>query len=115
MKILLFIMLIIPSEFLLRWFFWWITPKSIKGKFLDIRTLFKGIVERAFLVIALLNDYPHALTVFSALKLGTRLKRDDSGEKSRPDEMNFNDFYLIGNFISVIVAIGYVSLYKSIV
>jgi hypothetical protein len=72
------------------------------------------VVERAFLFIALINDYPHALAVFSALKLGTRLKRDDGHEKVRPDEMNFNDFYLIGNFISVMVAIGYVLLYKQL-
>lgn len=114
MNILIFTIVIIVFELALRWLFWWITPKSIKSNFLDLRTISKGIVERAFLVMALLNDYPHALTVFSALKLGTRLKRDDSTEKSKPDEMNFNDFYLIGNFISVMVAIGYVSFYKQL-
>jgi hypothetical protein len=73
---------------------------------INLRSFFKGIVERFFLAFALINDYPHALTLFSALKLGTRLKhKDDSSE-------GYNDFYLVGNLLSVSTAIGYVLLFK---
>jgi hypothetical protein len=73
---------------------------------LDVKSIVKGIIERVFLLIALLNNYPHALTLFSALKLGTRLKH-----KEPPDEENrYNDYYLIGNLVSVAVAIWYVYL-----
>ena len=61
-----------------------------------------------FLMFCLINDYPHALTFFSALKLGTRLKHEEKPEV----ENKYNDFYLIGNLISVMVAIGYVLLLK---
>jgi hypothetical protein len=73
---------------------------------LDFRSIFKGSLERPFLVVALFNDYPHALTFFSALKLATRLKRTDV------DENHFNDYYLIGNLVSVAVGIFYVYLLR---
>ncbi|MEM0967283.1 MAG: hypothetical protein AAGJ81_14145 [Verrucomicrobiota bacterium] len=72
----------------------------------DLRSIIKGVIERGFLVICLLNGYPHALTLFGALKLGTRLKRDDADN----DEKTFNDYYLLGNLISVSIAIGYVKI-----
>lgn len=43
------------------------------------------------------------LTLFSALKLATRLKQ----EQVRSDNNNFNDYYLMGNLTSVMVAILY--------
>jgi hypothetical protein len=73
---------------------------------INLRSFFKGIVERFFLAFALINDYPHALTLFSALKLGTRLKHQDDSS------VGYNDFYLVGNLISVSTAIGYVLLFK---
>ena len=75
---------------------------------LDFRSIAKGILERGFLVMALLLGYPHALTFFSALKLATRLKRED-----KPDE-NFNDYYLVGNLISVAAAMGYTELFRTV-
>lgn len=74
----------------------------------DFRSIFKGIIERLFLMFCLFNDYPHALTFFSALKLGTRLKHEENQES----ENKYNDFYLIGNLISAMVAVGYVLLLK---
>jgi hypothetical protein len=78
-------------------------------KKMGFHPVIKGIVERSFLLIALVNDYPHALTLFSALKLGTRLKHKDSSGAAEDD---FNDFYLVGNLISVSVAIGYTTFFK---
>jgi hypothetical protein len=45
-----------------------------------------------------------ALTFFSALKLATRLKHDES---SGSDSNKFNDYYLVGNLLSVSVALFY--------
>jgi hypothetical protein len=56
-------------------------------------------------------SFPYALTFFSALKLGTRLKHKDEDDKS---ENAFNDFYLVGNLISVAVAIYYFVAYQKI-
>jgi hypothetical protein len=74
----------------------------------NFKAIFKGLIERLFLFIALVNGYSQALTLFSALKLATRLKHHDD-----PNEMDsFNDYYLLGNLISVAVAIGYVYIYQ---
>ena len=92
-------------------FFFAVTAQLFYKKIgFDFRSILKGIVERVFLMIALLNNYPHALTFFSAIKLATRLKH-----KELPEEENkFNDYYLIGNFVSVAAAMGYVYLYQKI-
>lgn len=73
----------------------------------DFKSIFKGIVERIFLSVSLINDLPHALTFFSALKLATRLKHTEAKEEHN----SFNDYYLLGNLASVLVAIGYAHLY----
>ena len=109
-----FIGLVIFTELLLGIFYYFITPKSIrKAELIDYKSLLKGFVERVFLVVSLINGYPHSLTLFGALKLATRLKREDSEDKEK--ESVYNDFYLIGNFISVMMAIWYVFLYNEFV
>ena len=65
------------------------------------RGLMKGWIERGFLVYALISGYPHALTLFAALKIATRI---------RDDQRISNDFYLIGNLVSVSLAIVYSQL-----
>jgi hypothetical protein len=74
----------------------------------DWKTITKGVVERLFIAFALIHDYPTALTFFGALKLATRLKRSDN-EDSQP----FNDYYLVGNLVSVALAIAYVVVWKN--
>jgi hypothetical protein len=66
-------------------------------------------MERLFLFIALSNGYSQALTFFSALKLATRLKHND---QTTQDMEGFNDYYLLGNLLSVAVAIAYVYIYQ---
>jgi hypothetical protein len=73
-------------------------PEVRRSSRLTWRGLFKGWVERAFLVYALISGYPQALTFFAALKIATRIKDDDRIT---------NDFYLIGNILSVCLAILY--------
>lgn len=104
-----FVILFISLELILAVVYFYITPKSIRSSELDHKSVVKGIVERFFLMVSLINGFPHSLTLFGALKLATRLKRDN-GDKT--DESTFNDFYLIGNFISVIMAIFYTFLYS---
>lgn len=64
----------------------------------DIQT-FKGILERLVLFIGLINGFATVLVVFGALKLGTRL-HDEKG----PDHVPTNDYFLVGNFLSLLVA-----------
>ncbi|MEJ2004998.1 MAG: hypothetical protein P8X57_08570 [Cyclobacteriaceae bacterium] len=71
---------------------------EIRLKRLSWRGLFKGWVERGFLVYALISGLPQALTLFAALKIATRIK---------DDERISNDFYLIGNVLSVCLSIFY--------
>ena len=75
---------------------------------LNFKAIFKGMAERLFLFIMLVNGYSQALTFFSALKLATRLKHEEPAK----DLDGFNDYYLLGNLISVAVAIGYVYVYQ---
>ncbi len=107
---LLYVLFILIAEFCLSFVFSFFTPKAMKSKGIDYASIGKGVAERLFLLITLVSGYPHALTVFSALKLGSRLTYNVD-EKI---ENSYNNFFLLGNFISVIVAIGYVSLYEKL-
>ena len=66
----------------------------------------KGMFERLVLSFALILDFPHILTLFGALKLGTRLK-------NKSETAAFNDFYLLGNLISVCVSMIYFAVWKN--
>ncbi len=66
----------------------------------DYIAIFKGVLERCFIYISLLNNLPHALTVFGALKIGTRLEEEKKHRVS-------NDYFFIGNMLSVLMAILY--------
>jgi len=48
------------------------------------------------------------MTLFSALKLATRLRREGA------EERGFNDYYLMGNLLSVLAAMGYVLLIRKL-
>ena len=103
-----FVILLI-SEIVLAFAFSAISQIFYKKLGLDFKSIVKGLFERLFLVVSLYFGYPHALTFFSAVKLATRLKHT---EKAESDQNKFNDFYLFGNFVSVIAAIAYVELLK---
>ncbi len=78
---------------------------SKSSKSVNAGSIFKGLFERAFIVFALLTGYPQALTFFAALKIGTRIK---------DDERISNDYYLVGNLISVALAILYTVLLQNL-
>lgn len=110
MIILICFTIIIVCEIILAFIFSVTAQIFYKKIGLDFRSIFKGFIERLFLMIFLYNDYASALTLYSALKLGTRLKHEESEAR----ENKFNDYYLIGNLVSVTVALMYVYLYKNI-
>lgn len=72
--------------------------------FLPIST-FKGVLERFVLFIALLFNLSQILIVFGAIKLGTRLDAKDKVS---------NDYFIVGNFTSILIAIFYFVLYEKI-
>lgn len=113
MTLMVFAFLVAGSEVALTTLFSLLTPDFLKKRGLDWKSILKGWIERLFLFVALVHGYPHVLTVFSALKLATRLKRDDDQDKAGRG-FNFNDFYLLGNFLSVMAAIIYVYWYSLI-
>lgn len=61
-------------------------------------SVLRGALERAFIFIVLLVDLPQGLAFFGALKIATRLKDDDKIS---------NDYFLVGNLVSVLIVIGY--------
>jgi hypothetical protein len=63
-----------------------------------VLTVLKGMLERLFIYVGLILDYPQCLTVFAALKIGTRLEDAKSKHIS-------NDYFLVGNLISVLLAL----------
>ncbi len=94
---------------ILLWFIFSVVAKYYYKKTeIDLESLFKGCLERLFLALFLYNDLPHALTVFSALKIATRLKHEERLE----DTQRFNNYYLIGNLISVSMSLFYLFLWN---
>jgi len=64
----------------------------------------KGIIERLFLFLALVYGLPHGLIAFGAIKIGTRI---------RPDEKISNDYFFIGNMVSLTISVVYFALWRS--
>ncbi|MEO6287885.1 MAG: hypothetical protein ABIN80_17765 [Dyadobacter sp.] len=96
---------VLTSEIVLGFLFSAIAQIFYQKTKIDFKSVAKGFIERMFLVLFLFNDLAPALTFFSALKLATRLKHDES---SGSDSNKFNDYYLVGNLLSVSVALFYV-------
>jgi len=107
-KCLLFIIIFLLCEGIIAFVFAVIAQVFYKKLGFDFKAILKGLLERVFLLIALVNGYSQALTLFSALKLATRLKHEEPTKSMD----GFNDYYLLGNLLSVTVAIGYVYLYN---
>ncbi len=62
----------------------------------------KGLLERFTIYFSLVAGLSQILIVFGALKIGTRL--DKTKEIT-------NDYFLLGNFVSILVTVGYYVLY----
>lgn len=67
-------------------------------------SIFKGILERLFLIIGLFAGYPQVIIAFGAIKIGTRFQKNSKVS---------NDYFIIGNFISLLAAILFIHLLMS--
>lgn len=68
---------------------------------------FKGILERFIISIGLILTFPAILIVFGTIKLGTRFIKDKEVKTQKIE----NDYFLIGNFSSIIISILYYYLF----
>ena len=87
--------------FITRWL-----KNSSDSKVQRRREVFKGVLERLFLVTGLLTGFPHVIIAFGALKIGTRFQKNNKVS---------NDYFLIGNFISLLAAILYVVITRALI
>jgi hypothetical protein len=94
--------LIVTIELLSIVFFWLLAKYNAST--ITLNSVLKGIFERFFVAYSLYLGYPQILTLFAALKIATRIK--DESKIS-------NDYYFIGNLISISLAIIYTELIKS--
>ena len=60
----------------------------------------KGLLERLTMLVGLLSGFPHILTAFGALKIGTRLQDEQRNHIS-------NTYFLVGNLTSILLAMLY--------
>lgn len=72
---------------------------------LTLIAVLKVIMERILLILGILNGYPHVITAFAALKIGTRI--NDTEHKIS------NDYFLIGNLISLLSALAFVLIIQN--
>ena len=82
-----------------------IINRSIGPETTGFISSFKGILERIYLIGGILVGYPQVIIAFGALKIGTRLHDAKNSKIS-------NDYFLIGNFLSLTAAITYVTISK---
>ena len=87
-----FLVLYLISE-LIAFFVFRRVRKHFLGGYSSARPMWNGIIERFFLYLCILTGIYHGFTLFGALKIGTRIKADENKVS--------NDYFLIGNMISV--------------
>ncbi|MBK7957313.1 MAG: hypothetical protein IPK03_03890 [Bacteroidetes bacterium] len=68
-------------------------------------SVFKGLLERFVIYICLVLGISQVLIVFGAIKIGTRF--DKTKEVT-------NDYFLIGNFCSILIAVFYFFVYNKL-
>lgn len=74
---------------------------------IGIASVLKGMVERTFVVISCYFGLASALTLLGALKIATRIK-------DKEDKVS-NDFFLMGNLVSVLFGIIYYIILKHLI
>jgi len=97
-----FIGVYLVSEILAYFIFKLVRMKYLKN-YGSRRPMWNGIIERLFVYLCLFSGVYHGLTLLGALKIGTRIKVDENKVS--------NDYFLIGNLISVGLALLTVQLY----
>jgi len=100
--------IVLPGEFLIHFVFHFISRsigKTNRDKITRASVL-KGLIERAFVLITLWFNLASALTLLGALKIATRIKDEDKVS---------NDFFLLGNLISVLFGVLYFVILKNLI
>jgi hypothetical protein len=69
-------------------------------------SIFKGLLERLVLYFALTISISQILILYGAIKIGTRFEKNNKIK---------NDYFLIGNFSSVFVAIIYYFIFNKLI
>jgi hypothetical protein len=87
-----FLLFYLTSE-LIAYFVFRGVRKHYLGEYVSTRPMWNGIIERFFLYLCIFTQVYHGFTLFGALKIGTRIKADENKVS--------NDYFLIGNMISV--------------
>ncbi|MDR6759905.1 hypothetical protein J2Y38_000084 [Flavobacterium sp. 2755] len=83
-----------------------ISGDEASKKFLGINiSIFKGLLERFVLYFSLVIGLTQVLIVYGAIKIGTRFEKNDKIK---------NDYFLIGNFSSILFAIIYYFIFDQI-
>lgn len=106
---LIFIGILIAGEVLIHFLFFLVSKfigKGNKDK-IDRTSVLKGILERMFVVVSFFYAFTSALTLLGALKIATRIK--DTEDKVS------NDFFVIGNLISILFGIAYYLVLKQLI
>jgi hypothetical protein len=79
--------------------------KMQKFLFLNLST-FKGMMERFIITIGLIQGFAPILIVLGTIKLGTRFKGNQDIK---------NDYFLIGNFSSILISLLYYYIFNKLV
>jgi len=98
----IFFIILIAEEAIATFVFWLVSKIFRKNK-LTLAGVLKGVFERLFIYFSLVNGIFHSLTLFGALKIATHIKDDDKVS---------NEYFLIGNLISVLLAISNYLIYQ---
>ena len=98
--LILYIAIIAASELVAVLLFWLLAKfnKNHGRNTINLSSIIRGMAERAFITFTLVYGIPQSLTVFAALKIATRIKDEDRIS---------NEFYLLGNLLSITLAIIY--------
>lgn len=108
-SIIIFLAIMIPGEAFSFFLFKWIG--CILNKKWDMkinRSVIKGILERLFLFVALINQLPQALIAFGALKIATRFIEDEDNKISL-------DYFFIGNITSLLISLFYFIIWRLVI
>jgi len=104
-RIFVFAFIFVPGEISALFIFKTLNILLLKQKWeLKINlSVIKGNLERLFLFLSLIYGVPHGLIAFGAIKIGTRIK---------PDEKITNDYFFIGNMISLLISVCYFAVWR---
>lgn len=68
----------------------------------------RGILERAVLAIGIFSGFPQVLIPFGVLKLQNRIGLERDGNKEDREKENARAYFLMGNMLTILIALIYV-------